>query len=123
MNLAISVNEPQFDAALERRFGRCRYFIVIDTDTIAWAAHENPAAKSQGGAGPGAAQFLADMAVSAVISGDYGPKAFTALQAANIEMYAAKTGTAEHLLQSFLAGDLEHAAKGRGVQHHGRQAL
>jgi predicted Fe-Mo cluster-binding NifX family protein len=120
MKLAISVNEPQFDASLERRFGRCQYFVVVDTETRSWVAHPNPAADARGGAGPQAAQFLADAGVDAVLSGDYGPKAFKALEAAQISMYTAKAGTAEHLLGDFLAGEIQQVTESTGVQHHGR---
>jgi predicted Fe-Mo cluster-binding NifX family protein len=120
MKLAISVNEPQFDALLERRFGRCLYFVVADTESRAWAAHPNPAADARGGAGTQAAQFLADKGVEAVLSGDFGPKAYKALEAAQVSMYTAKAGTAEHLLGDFLAGKIEKVTKSTGVQHHGR---
>jgi predicted Fe-Mo cluster-binding NifX family protein len=30
MNIAISVNQPEPAVLLERRFGRCRYFLLVD---------------------------------------------------------------------------------------------
>ena len=119
MKLAITVDTPQFNSPLERRFGRCAYFLMVDTETRAWESLPNPAAEASGGAGPLAAQFLADQGVEAVLSGDYGPKAFTALDSAGIQMYSVQEGQAEALLDDFLSGNLERVIESTGEQRHG----
>ena len=121
MKLAITVNTPQFEASLERRFGRCAYFLIVDAETRAWESLPNPAADARGGAGTQAAQFLASQGVDAVVSGDFGPNAFTALEAADIRMYSAKEGQAGTLVDDLLAERLERVTASTGPQRHGGQ--
>ena len=119
MKLAITASTPQINSQLERRFGRCAYFLMVDTETRAWESLPNPAVQASGGAGPQAAQFLADQGVDAIVSGDYGPKAFTALDSAGIQIYSAQEGQAEALLNDFLNGNLERVTESTGEQRHG----
>ena len=119
MKLAITGGTPQFDTQLERRFGRCAYVIIVDTETRAWESFPNPAAEARGGAGTQAAQFLANKGVEAVVSGDFGPNAFTALDAASIQMYSAQEGQAEALVDDFLAERLVRVTGSTGPAHHG----
>jgi predicted Fe-Mo cluster-binding NifX family protein len=119
MKLAFTGGTPQYETQLERRFGRCAYFIIVDTETRAWESFQNPAINARGGAGTQAAQFLANQGVEAVVSGDYGPNAFTALDAASIQMYSAQGGQAETLVDDFLAGRLEKVTGNTGPAHHG----
>jgi len=119
MKLAITGGTPQIETQLERRFGRCAYFIIVDTETRAWEAFPNPAAEARGGAGTQAAQFLANQGVEAVISGDFGPNAFTALDAASIQMYTAQEGQADTLVDDFLAERLVRVTGSTGPAHHG----
>jgi predicted Fe-Mo cluster-binding NifX family protein len=111
MRLAISVNQPEPAALLERRFGRCRYFLIVDPDSHNWEVEPNPGADASGGAGPRAVQFLADRGVDAVLSGDFGPKAFAALQASGIRVYSvAQEDSAENLLEKYLSGQFKRVA-------------
>ena len=43
MKVAISVTEPDRDAALDVRFGRAAAFLFIDTETGEWQCYANPA--------------------------------------------------------------------------------
>ena len=106
MKISISAVEPGFNAPFDARFGRCAYFIFVDSETHAWDAAPNPALASGGGAGTQAAQFIASQGAQGVISGKFGPNAYEALKAAGIKMYAAQQGTVEDLIQSFLSGEL-----------------
>jgi predicted Fe-Mo cluster-binding NifX family protein len=119
MKLAITVDVPRIEARFERRFGRCAYFLVIDTETRVWESFRNPAADASGGAGTQAAQFLSSQGVETIISGDFGPNAFTALEAAGIQMYSAQKGQAEALLDDFLAKRLKKVTGSTGPQRHG----
>jgi predicted Fe-Mo cluster-binding NifX family protein len=118
MKLAISSNDGKFDTQFSARFGRCEYFVFIDTKTREWEAKENPAATARGGAGAHVVQFLSDNSVEATITGRYGPTAFTALEAAGIQGYEAKDGTPEDLLNKFLAGELKQVKAATGPSRH-----
>ena len=91
MKLAITSSSTEFDAPLEARFGRCIYFIIVDSGTREFRALPNPAADSQHGAGTQAAQFIANQGVGAVISGSFGPNAFSVLESAGVKMSPALT--------------------------------
>lgn len=114
MKIAITAKSPDNDGAFEPRFGRCAYFIFLDTETQDRQAAENPARDTGGGAGTRAAQFIANQDVKAVISGRFGPNAHTALQAAGIEMYQAQGGTLASIVDDFQNGELEQVASPSG---------
>ena len=87
MKILVSAVSPDLDSPIDPRFGRAAYFIVIDTNTRDWQAHPNPAAEASGGAGTQAAQYVANYGLRVVVSGDFGPNACNALNAAGISMY------------------------------------
>jgi predicted Fe-Mo cluster-binding NifX family protein len=106
MKLAISSHDGKFDTPISDRFGRCRQFVFVETETGNWQAKLNPASVTRGGAGAQVVQFLADNGVEATISGRYGPTALTALEAAGIQAYIATSGTPASLSEKFLANEL-----------------
>ena len=118
MIIAISSTDGKFDTEFSPRFGRCNFFILVDTDTREWETKPNPAADARGGAGPQAVQFLSGAGVKAAVTGRYGPNAFTTLKAAGIKAYIADSGTPEELLDRFLAGTLEEVNAATGGELH-----
>lgn len=68
------------------------------------------------GAGMLASQILASHGVQVLLTGHVGPKAWTALQAANIQVYEISGGTAHEAIASFTDGQLRkmsHAEQAR----------
>lgn len=118
MKVAITTSTPQFNTQLEPRFGRCAYFVIIDTETHDWESMKNPAADAMGGAGTRAAQFLSDQEVQAVISGDFGPNAYATLEAAGIEMFKSQIDQVDVLFEKYLSGQLEQISGPTGPQRH-----
>lgn len=117
MKVIITGTSNAIEGDFNPRFGRSDYFILVDSETGNWEGFQNPAAGARGGAGPQAVQFIADKGGEAVISGRYGPSAFTALEAAGINAYIAESqGTVKEVLEKFQAGELEkvNAPTGRG---------
>ena len=123
MKIIITTTSPNLDAQVDPRFGRGQYFLSVDTETSAWEAHANPAMDAAGGAGTQAAQFVAGLGAKAVISGDFGPNAYLALQAADIAMYLLGAGgTARAVAEAFKDGQLERVAGPTGpAQHSGHR--
>ncbi|MEN8242822.1 MAG: NifB/NifX family molybdenum-iron cluster-binding protein [Chloroflexota bacterium] len=118
MKLAISSPDGKFNSQFSSRFGRCEYFVFVDTDTQAWETKPNPAASARGGAGTKVVQFLADNGVAATITGRYGPNAYTALEAAGIKTFQADSGTPEELLEKFIENKLEEVDAASGPELH-----
>ena len=120
MKIVITATTNKIDQPFNPRFGRADYFILIDSETREWEAFSNPAADARGGAGPRAVQFIADKGAEAVISGRYGPSAFTALKAAGLQVYIAEKGTVNEVLEKFLAGELASTNTATGPELHGK---
>ena len=111
MKLIISAQNSLLESPIDRRFGRSPWFIFVNTDTKEWKAHQNPGASQSGGAGVAAAQFVVDQAADVVISGDFGPNATRAFQAAKVEMqlFTENVVTVQDAVDHFLANTLrEH---------------
>lgn len=120
MKIIITVSSASLDAEFDPRFGRCACFLAVDTETMAWEAFPNPGIDASGGAGTQAAQFVAGQKVTAVISGDFGPNASSALNAAGISMYLNKTdGNIQDIVKRFNAGELQQvsAPTATGTHH------
>lgn len=108
MNILLTTILPKIDSAIDPRFGRGAYFLIVDTETLEWQAHPNAGGRSMGGAGIRAAQFAADQKVEAVLSGDFGPNAYTALEQAGIPMYVyGDCQTAHEAVAAFNDGGLQ----------------
>jgi predicted Fe-Mo cluster-binding NifX family protein len=124
MKIILTTASPSIDSEIDPRFGRGAFLLVVDTDTMQAEAHSNPGVTASGGAGIQAAQFVTDQKAGAALSGDFGPHAFTALQAAGVSMYVyGDCRTAREAIERFKSGSLERVgAATRGDcngGHHG----
>ena len=119
MKIVITSSNAKLMSQFSPRFGRCAYFIFVDTETRAWEAIANPAADTGGGAGPQAVQFIANHGVEAIVSGRYGPNAYSALEAAGIQTFIAGSGTVGEVLEKFMTGELEQVLTATGAEMHG----
>jgi len=106
MKIVVTSQGPQLDSQLSPVFGRCPYFIFVDTESLEFEAVPNEAMGAPGGAGIQAAQFVVNRGAQAVITGRVGPNALNVLQAAAIPIYMASGGTVREAVDSFKAGAL-----------------
>ena len=111
MKVAITAQGDDIDALVDPRFGRARWFIIADSETGAWQAHDNSANRDAGGgAGVQAGSTMASAGVEALITGNVGPNAHKVLSAAGITIQQAGNGvTARDALAAFVRGDLPTA--------------
>jgi len=118
MKVAITSQGPDINSAIDLRFGRAKYFIVVDTETGHSAAHDNTQnLNAVQGAGIQAGRNVIDLGVEAVITGNVGPKAFATLQAGGVKMYVGAGGTVGGALEKFKAGELECVGKANVEGH------
>jgi predicted Fe-Mo cluster-binding NifX family protein len=82
-----AVDVGNFDTKIHDNFGRADYFAVFNTDDNSIEFIKNTAASKSSGAGVAAAQLCADKGGDAAAAYHFGPKAFTALKAADMEVY------------------------------------
>jgi predicted Fe-Mo cluster-binding NifX family protein len=120
MKLIVTADSPSIDARLDPRFGRCACFLTVDPDTMEWQAVANPALNARGGAGIQAAQFVTNQKCEAVISSEFGPNAYQALNTAGIAMYSpGDCSTVIEAIQRFKSGEIEplNSSTGTGRMH------
>jgi predicted Fe-Mo cluster-binding NifX family protein len=122
MKVAVCSTGDGLDSPTDPRFGRCAYFVVVDTETFDVDAPENPGVMSAQGAGIQAAQTIASIGVSAVITGNLGPNAHQALSAAGIKVYACAGETVRNAVNLFNAGALQEIAEPTVPPHFGMNA-
>jgi predicted Fe-Mo cluster-binding NifX family protein len=117
MKIAVSSSGTDQSARVDPRFGRCAYFLVIDTESGKTEAVANAAQSAGGGAGIQAAQTVADHGAETVLTGNVGPNAHRALQAAKISVITGVSGTVSDALKAFHDGKYK-ATESPTVQPH-----
>ncbi|MGB8453671.1 MAG: NifB/NifX family molybdenum-iron cluster-binding protein [Anaerocolumna sp.] len=88
MKIAVSATGKEKEGLLDRRFGRCEYFLIFDTETGDVKSIGNNGLFSGGGAGIAAASQIIEENISAVITGNLGPNAFELMEKAGIRAYS-----------------------------------
>ena len=118
MKVTVSSTGDTLDAPMDPRFGRCRTFLLVDTEKNGARPVPNDAMMEPGGAGIQAAKTVVDLGAEAVITGQLGPKASQALSAAGIPVYVNASGTGRQALEAFKQGRLklfQETAPGTGT--------
>jgi predicted Fe-Mo cluster-binding NifX family protein len=106
MKVAVSAKGTDIEAQASPVFGRCQAFVLVDSETMAFEALENPSISARGGAGVQAAQFVIDQGAEAVIAGNFGPNAFAVLNAAGVSVYRFDGGSVRQAVEACAAGKL-----------------
>ena len=111
MKIAVTSQGKDINSELDPRFGRAKYFVVVDTETGEFSCVDNAQnLNAAQGAGVQAAQSVAKLQVSAVLTGHCGPKAFRVLEAAGITVYLGAGGTVEDAVARLKAGEYQKAS-------------
>ncbi len=119
MKIAISATGPTLDSEVDPRFGRCRYFIIADTDTGEYEAIDNASGTASGGAGIATAQMIAGKGVGAVLTGNCGPNAYQVLSGAGIQLITGVSGKTQDAIDSYKKGALSEAKQPNVADHYG----
>ena len=106
MKICVTATGNSLDAQIDPRFGRCSYFVIVESENMQFEAEPNIAAGASGGAGIQAAQTIANKDVKLLITGNVGPKAFQALSAAGIEVATGAIGTVREAVEKYKRGEL-----------------
>lgn len=104
MKIAISSSGDKLDSKIADFFGRCPYFIIVETQAdkvVNLETFENSAKDQPGGAGPAAVKLIAEKGVELVIANNIGPKASTVLQQFQITVFPGE-GTGEEALRKLI---------------------
>ncbi len=117
MKVAVTATEPNLDALVDPRFGRCQYFVIVEMDDMDFEAFENTNMSLGGGAGIKSGEFVASKGATVILTGSCGPNAYRTLSTAGLEVILGMTGTVREAVQAYRAGK-SSPATGANVQRH-----
>ena len=107
------------EAQIDPRFGRCPYFVIVDSETMEFEAVPNTASGSMSGAGIQAAQTVASKGAEVLITGNVGPNAFQALSAAGIKVVTGAFGNVREVIEKYKSGGLKETSSPTVRGHFG----
>lgn len=119
MKIAISSSGKDISSDIDPRFGRCKYFLIVDTETMDFKAIPNSAAGAAHGAGIQASQLVASNGAKIVLTGNVGPNAHSALTASSVEVVTGVSGTVREAVESFKQGELQPTSEPTVRGHFG----
>lgn len=102
MKIVISSTGETIDSDIDMRFGRCAYFLAVETENNEIknvTAEKNKGAEQGHGAGIMAAQQAGNMKPDKIITGNLGPNASTAISQLGIEVYQASGNIKDAVMQ------------------------
>jgi predicted Fe-Mo cluster-binding NifX family protein len=106
MKICVTAISDNLESQIDPRFGRCPYFVIVDSETMKFEAVPNIASGSMSGAGIQAAQTVASKGVKVLITGNVGPNAFQALSATGIKVVTGTFGTVREVIEKYKRGEL-----------------
>jgi predicted Fe-Mo cluster-binding NifX family protein len=121
MKVAVTATGLSLDSSIDPRFGRCRYFVIVETDDMTFEAIENANSALGGGAGIQSGQLVAHQGVTAVLTGNCGPNAHQTLSAAGINVIVGCSGTVAESVERFKAGELSATSTPNVPNHSGME--
>ena len=119
MKIGITAMGKNLDADVDQRFGRCRYFIIVDTESMDFETLSNENVMASGGAGVQAAQTIVNKGIEAIITGNVGPNAFQTLSAAGIRIYTGASGTVREVIEKYKKGEFKETENPNVGSHSG----
>jgi predicted Fe-Mo cluster-binding NifX family protein/ferredoxin len=122
MKIAVTSTGPTLEDNVEARFGRCPYFLIIDTETMQYGAIENPNIAIGGGAGIQSAQLMSEKGVTTVLTGNCGPNAFSVFGQAGIQVVVGVSGPVRNAVEQFKAAAFTSASGPSVASHFGVDA-
>ena len=119
MKLCVTSSGQRLEDTVDPRFGRCQYFIIVDTESMQFEAIENPAMNAGGGAGIQAGQLVGNKGAEVVLTGNVGPNAFNTLQAAGLKIVVGLSGiTVGQAIEGFKSGKYQYVGDPSVENHH-----
>jgi predicted Fe-Mo cluster-binding NifX family protein len=103
MKIVISSSGPGLDSAVDPRFGRAAFFLIIDSDSgqLLESIDNSAGQDAEQGAGIRAAGLVAEKGVQAILTGRLGPKAKAVIEKANIKVVEDISGTVQNAVDVF----------------------
>lgn len=117
MKICISSQGDNLDSQVDPRFGRCQFFIIVDTDSLEFETINNENIAASGGAGIKAGQLVSSKGIKALLTGNVGPNAFETLNASGVEVIVGVSGSVKEAVERFKKGEFK-PVKSPSVDSH-----
>ncbi|MBA3012130.1 MAG: NifB/NifX family molybdenum-iron cluster-binding protein [Proteobacteria bacterium] len=110
MKLAVTSKENRLDSALDPRFGRAAYILIVDTKTLEYEVLDNMKNKNSFKcAGIQAAAMVSDHDAEVLLTGFCGPNAFKRLATEGVKVVNDQSGRVINVVQKFKQGNVVFA--------------
>ena len=110
MKIAVTSQGKHLDSAVDPRFGRAAYILIVDmVDENVVALDNSENVNAFKGAGIQAAAMVGDSGADILLTGFCGPNAFKTLQAAGVKVANNANGTVRDALEAFKKGEFSFA--------------
>ena len=101
MKIGVLADGDTLDSHIADDFGRAKYFLIVNPDTLDYSVVLNEHANAVEGAGMKVADAIIGMGVDAVITGGIGPHGYDKLSGAGIKVSFDEEGTVEEGVSNF----------------------
>ncbi|MFX1508540.1 MAG: NifB/NifX family molybdenum-iron cluster-binding protein [Promethearchaeota archaeon] len=118
MKIVISATGRDIESNIDATFGRCSFFLVLDTKTKDVKALINTTKDIPDKIGVTAGEIVANQGIDAVITADIGPKAFEAFKKYGIKIYQGE-GKINDVVHQLEEGMLSEITKPTGPMYMG----
>jgi len=118
MKIAVTAKGRNLDSAVDPRFGRAPYILIVDSDSMAVDVLDNAAnVNAFKGAGIQAAAMSSERQADVLLTGFCGPNAFKTLAAAKIKVAGDVGGTVREAIAAYMAGNVPLASEPNAQGH------
>jgi predicted Fe-Mo cluster-binding NifX family protein len=118
MKLCVTATSASFDSPIYPHFGRCLYFVIVDTDSMKFEILKNKSTSASNGAGIQAAQLIIKKEIDILITGFVGSNVFSILHSKGIENLIFTAGSVAGAVQAYKDGILEKLEGPNSPENH-----
>lgn len=111
MRIAVASRGKTMSSRIDDRFGRCPYFLVLDTTSMKTETIENAGQQEKDAAGIKACQMLIDNDINAVVVKNIGHNSLVTLTGAGMDVYTVASGTVSTVMKKVKRGELTPAQR------------
>jgi len=119
MKICVTAKDKGIDSGIDPRFGRCAYFVIVDSESGSVNSFENTGLDAAGGAGIRAAEAVANLGAEVLLTGSVGPNAYSILSEVGIEVRVGIKDTVSAALDAYREGKLESIDSPNASAHAG----
>ncbi|MBW2651094.1 MAG: hypothetical protein JRC66_08855, partial [Deltaproteobacteria bacterium] len=90
IKIAVASGDKTAKTSVSNEAAKCPYYLIFDSEGKLTEVIDNPYKNASGGAGPSAANFLAQKGVTIIIAGNFGSKMINTLESKGIAHFEFK---------------------------------